>query len=1090
MAEKKHQPPDQAQRDLITSELGTTMLVEAAAGTGKTTAMISRMVALLAEGKCPIDTMAAVTFTRKSAAELRARFQIDLEKGARTAKGESRRRLRAAVETIERCFIGTIHSFCARLLRERPVEASVDLAFQELDDLADARLRQQAWEDRIAKLLATDDPILAELEGLGIEIRTLGPTFCAFCEYPDVDEWPAEKVPLPDLAPARKKLDQYIRHIRSLLETLPPDSGNDKLMPKYRLICQVARYTNLGTVAGLMAVLDRFGEPGKTTVVQRNWPGGRAQALEELARWDGFVEEIAQPLAKTWREHRYEPILRAIMPARQQYDRLRQEAGGLNYQDLLMKAADLLRDKPQIRKYFRKRFTHLMVDEFQDTDPIQAQVMLLLTARRETETDWRKCRPVDGSLFVVGDPKQSIYRFRRADIATYNQVRQIIERSGGQIVALSANFRTIGPLVEWVNGAFDQVFPPEATVYAPARRTIQVGRTEGSDGDLAGVRVLRVPSDCGDKNAIAEYEADLLARTIQAAITKGHSIPRSQKDLERGSTPGAAAGDFLIVTRTKARLSVYARKLQELGIPCQVTGGSSLNEVDELRLLHTLLYAVTRPDDPVALVATLRGRLFGISDTNLYAFKRVGGRFSFHATIPPGLKRSVTTDFQEAFDRLKKYALWLARIPPVAAIEKIVADLGLAVLAGMTGGGATSAGSMAKGIELLRKQQAGLWTAADLADYLGQIVEQDEKHDGVPARPYEGAAVRIMNLHKVKGLEAPVVFLVDPAGESEHDVGLHIDRSGSCVRGYLAIYGESTGRQSPPLLAHPKKWDLLAEEEKRFRDAENHRLLYVAATRAGAMLTITQRAKGNNWNPWRFFEQYLGDTPSLEGPVERVAKPAKPQKVTSRNIRDAAANIQRRWEMISRPTYAAAAAKAISLGDGRPAATSGEHGTEWGSVIHALLESAMRSPGVDLKRLAASALADQGLALDLADTAVQTVRHVMKSTVWQRATASRQRLVEVPFQTLLASDGPSRTEIPTLLRGVIDLVFLEGPGWVVVDYKTDRVLPAAVPNLTEHYSPQLRTYAKVWQALTGRKVHEAALFFTHPNLYVQVCLVP
>ena len=223
-----------------------------------------------------------------------------------------------------------------------------------------------------------------------------------------------------------------------------------------------------------------------------------------------FVAEVAQPLVRTWREHRYEPILRAIMPARQQYDRLRQEAGGLNYQDLLMKAADLLRDKPQIRKYFRKRFTHLLVDEFQDTDPIQAQVMLLLTAQSETETDWRKCRPVDGSLFVVGDPKQSIYRFRRADIATYNQVRQIIERSGGQIVALSANFRTIGPLVEWVNGTFDQVFPAEATVHAPARRPMQIGRTEGSDGELAGLRVLRVPSDCGDKNAIAEYEAEIL----------------------------------------------------------------------------------------------------------------------------------------------------------------------------------------------------------------------------------------------------------------------------------------------------------------------------------------------------------------------------------------------------------------------------------------------------------------------------------------------------------------------------------------------------------------------------------------------------
>ena len=114
----------------------------------------------------------------------------------------------------------------------------------------------------------------------------------------------------------------------------------------------------------------------------------------------------------------------------------------------------------------------------------------------------------------------------------------------------------------------------------------------------------------------------------------------------------------------------------------------------------------------------------------------------------------------------------------VSAIEKIVADLGLTVLAGMAAGGTIQAGSLAKGIELLRTQQAGLWTAADLAEYLGQIVEKEEKHDGVPARPHEVPAVRIMNLHKVKGLEAPVVFLVDPAGESDHDVDLHIDRSG------------------------------------------------------------------------------------------------------------------------------------------------------------------------------------------------------------------------------------------------------------------------------------------------------------------------
>jgi ATP-dependent helicase/nuclease subunit A len=254
------------------------------------------------------------------------------------------------------------------------------------------------------------------------------------------------------------------------------------------------------------------------------------------------------------------------------------------------------------------------------------------------------------------------------------------------------------------------------------------------------------------------------------------------------------------------------------------------------------------------------------------------------------------------------------------------------------------------------------------------------------------------------------------------------------------------------------------------------------------MLTITQRAKGNNWNPWQFFGQHLGDAPSLEEPGERIVKPASPQKLTGQEIRDAATNIQQRWETISRPTYATAAAKAISLGDGRPATTSGEHGTEWGTVIHALLEAAMRHPGANLKRLAGSALTDQGLTLDLVDTAVHTVRCVMESAVWQRATASPQRLVEVPFQTLFASDEASSSHLPTLLRGVIDLVFLEERGWVIVDYKTDRVVPAAIPALTEHYAPQVRTYANVWQALTGREIHEAALFFTHPNCYVPVLL--
>ena len=197
------------------------MLVEAAAGTGKTTILIGRMVALLAEGKSAVETMAAVTFTRKAATELRERFQIDLEKLFRESTGQKRERLAAALSGIDKCFIGTIHSFCGRLLRERPVEARVDVTFQEIDETEDGLLRQAAWDQYVARLYAGHDPILEELERIGIEIGQLRSTFLKFADYPDVDEWPSGKVELPDLPHMKQELKLLVDHIESLVASLP-----------------------------------------------------------------------------------------------------------------------------------------------------------------------------------------------------------------------------------------------------------------------------------------------------------------------------------------------------------------------------------------------------------------------------------------------------------------------------------------------------------------------------------------------------------------------------------------------------------------------------------------------------------------------------------------------------------------------------------------------------------------------------------------------------------------------------------------------------------------------------------------------------
>jgi len=1078
-------PPDQDQRDIIRSELGTTLLVEAAAGTGKTTGMVSRMVNLLAEGKCPVDTLAAVTFTRKAAAELRSRFQIELEKACRDAEPSSRYLLRTALDGMERCFIGTIHSFCARMLRERPVEAGVDLEFEEVDDMEDNVLRSRAWAAYVNSLYAAKDPILDELEDLGVEIGQLGHTFQKMADYLDVDEWPATRVRAPDVTHAKSALADLVRYMEQAAAAFPESPGTDALMPKYRIIPLMFRQARRrGRTFEIMNILAQFKQ---IKPVFKCWPHGRKQADSEVARWDEFRTTVAEPLVKAWREYRYEPLLRAILPAMKVYEDLRRDAGKLNYQDLLIKTAGLLREgsTSRVRDYFRKRFTHLLVDEFQDTDPVQAEVIMLLTAENTDETDWRKCRPVPGSLFVVGDPKQSIYRFRRADIVTYNQVKEIIQRNGGKVVTLTANFRTTRPIIDWVNKTFENEFQKHSADCSPDYVPLAAVRDDDSGRDLSGIRSVRIPKTCKSSAQIGEYEGTLIARSIRYGLDRGFKIPRSPSEIEAGVPEEVQPCDFLIVTPKTGNLHVYSRKLEELRIPHQVTGGTSLNQVRELKLLHSLVTAVTQPENPVALVAVLRGDLFGISDPDLFEFRRAGGTFSFSSPIPESLDSSAAEQFSDAFQRLNEYALWMTRYPPVSAFERIAADMGLPARAASSPGGDAQAGSFLKALELIRGAQRERWSIADLVEYLGKLVAEDEAHDAIPASPPEGSVARLMNLHKVKGLEAPVVFLADPTGKRKHPAELYVDRTADKVRGYVAIEGTLTGSGRTVALGHPQRWEEYSAIEDEFQSAEELRLLYVAATRAGCGLTVTVRQSYANLDPWAFFDSYLDRSRPLMDPGLQTAPSTEQVRLTGGDVAVASDLIQERLRNATMRTYDVAAAKATSIQRGEFTYTLGEHGTEWGTVIHLLLEAAMSDANSDIRALAESVIADQGLDPSLAGEATATVESVIQSDLWKRAGASRHRLVEVPFQKLVPGDGEDGAP-DTILRGVIDLAFKESEGWVIVDYKSDRVQEGKVHQLVDLYTPQVQSYADAWGETTGQDVSEVGLYFTHVRKYVTV----
>ena len=1051
------------------------MLVEAAAGTGKTTALVDRIVALVTAGKCPLDQVAAVTFTRQAAAELRERLQAKLP-GA------------------EQCLIGTVHSFCGRLLRERPVEAGVDPDFEELDEERDARLRDEAWERFGNELYAADDPVLDELEELGLTLAELQPAFREFAEYPDVADWPAPAVKLPALRPLAAALREYAKHLE---QNLPAADGTDDLAGLFRRVLRMLRTQDLQRAAEVAEVLEQFQPDRKCT--QKNWPGGKEQALREHDRWNAFARDVAVPFVTAWRAHRYPTVLGVLRRAQTVYDRQRQTARGLNFQDLLLRAAALLRDRPQVRQYFRRRFTHVLVDEFQDTDPVQAEVMLLLTAAKDNENDWRKCRPVPGSLFVVGDPKQSIYRFRRADIVTYNTVKEIITATGGQCVTLTANFRSAPPVVDWVNGVFagPGFFPSVADEFSPVYTPFLVGRAEAAVAP--GVWPLSLPASLANQEDLAVHEADWLARHIRAEVDSGRRT----------------AGDFLVITRSKRRLSLYADALRRLGLPHEVTGGSSLNEVRELGLWHTALRAALEPDNPVALVAALRSELFGFSDQELYAYRQAGGRFDWRSAIPvmlseakhlaidfdepretcealplrdSGLRQNAQGDslkgavpfyqLAEAFAVLRRHADWCRTLPPMIALERVATDLALWPMAAAAAGGDVQAGSFGKAVELLRAAQADRPTAAELVAQLGRLVEQADQHDGASATAPGGAVVRVMNLHKVKGLQAPVVFLADPAGAAAHPVRLHVDRSGPRVTGYLALHGEANSFGKAPVLAHPLDWERLAAREQQFLDAEEHRLLYVAATRAKDQLIVSLRAKRSESNPWHPFSVALAGQPLFADPGPQSAPAVKPVTVSPTDVTVAHGQIAARWQAVLAPTYATRAAKPALLPSPTPSGHGDEEGMRWGSVIHLLLQTAARATPGNLDAAAVSALRTAELEPALAAEAVAVVRRVMGSDLWRRAQSARQLLTEVPFTVCRPADDGA------VVRGVIDLAFEEEGGWVLVDYKTDRVSEDKAESLLATYRPQLEAYAACWTECTGRPVRELGLYATRVNRYL------
>jgi ATP-dependent helicase/nuclease subunit A len=1036
--------PDAEARRTIREDLGISLLVEAAAGTGKTTSLIARMTSLIATGTTTIDRLSAVTFTIKAAAELSEKFQTSLEAAARSAAGEEKARLDAALEHLDSAFVGTIHAFCARLLRERPVEASVDPGFAEMDEPENAAARLEAWGRYTERLFTEESPILPRLSALNVRLDDLRQTYETLSDNEDVAPVIGEEEGPPDFAAERAAVDSFLRLATAQLPAEMPDGGWSDFQEAVRRAERLIALRGASDAPTFALVLDALLRVKKKAT--------EARILRP--QFETLCRETVEPGLARWRRYLHPIVMRAVAPAAKDFAAWRRRNGRLNYQDLLLLARDLLRDHPAVRRAFQARFLPILVDEFQDTDPIQAEILFYLTGEDTNERDWRLLTPLPGKLFVVGDPKQSIYRFRRADIETYGAVRDRIARSG-RVLTLTTNFRSTGRLCDWINGVFSRQFPAETSPPQAAWVPLAPHREQGAPA----VFCLQTRTTTSAAAPLVEQDATRIASAIAAVVRRG----------ER------SAEDFLVLFRTRKFMSEYARALERQGIPYELSGGGAFKDSEELCGLLPLVRAISDPDDPVAFTAVLRGPLFGVDDEALYGHFRLGGRFSFRAAPPAGADPRIA----RACSLLREGETLAATLPPGAAIAKLCTRLGFTAHAGSRELGDSRAGNLLKALAAARR------FSAEGLDFGGVVAELDRlTREGyieeMSAQPGRRGAVRLTTVHGAKGLEAPVVFLADPRRENDPPVRFRIERRGERAEGHWRVI-RKTDNFGVVEIAEPSDWGAKEAEEKVFDDAEKIRLLYVSATRAKEMLVVSIWKQGKSDNPqgpWSTLAPFLTeDFPEPMLASEGAAASRLENFADGLAIFQAARAL--RQERAVLPSYGVSTVTALahSLGE-KPAWESTGRGLSWGRVLHAVLEAAMRDETAELPAIAANALAQEERPAAELSEVLRVVEAVRRSPLWERARRAKRRLVEVPFALRVAPEelGLSGGPADTVLQGAIDLVFEEDDGWVLVDYKSDAVTPRNRAALVAFYTRQVELYGRYWRRLTGRPTR-AGIFF-------------
>jgi ATP-dependent exoDNAse (exonuclease V) beta subunit len=1014
---------EQQLRAIDVGRLGQDMCVVAGPGSGKTTVLVERFRRLVREAGIPPSRILAITFTEKAATNMKQKLAA-----AFRDRPEDRRQ-------VERAYVSTVHGFCMRLLRENAIFAGIDPEFRVMDERQADTLQGIAAQEALDLLFQENPERMRRLmEGFG-EPNLAGAIVAV---YEALRSSGAGLPACPEQAAGAGFAD-LIDRARELTRAQPVGWSIKNKEALREVIGWGERHAHL---RGQPPCREQFAALAAFDFKLTSFKRGNSVYERVKALKNAVDEDAYRVLITEFYAAERQTMVEAIRRFDQVYRERKAAAAVLDYSDLEEATVRLLEENDAVRERVRGQFDQVLMDEFQDTNGLQAWLLKLVRA--------------PDNFYAVGDINQSIYGFRHAEPRVFREYRDEVERGGKPLAELTENWRSRGEILRVVTAILDGAEGIEQRPLVAARKFV--------DQAEPSVEVLAAMGE--DAASALLLETKWVARRILELV--GQALPPAQGCGQARTLAPPGFGDIAVLVRNSEVMAAFAAAFDEAGIPYLVGRGRGFYEGREITDLIHMLRVLVNPQDEISMAAVLRSPLVGVSDEALLRLKLSGNlgaavrRLEINAYDPGDVAK---------LERFRADLRgWRAAKDYIAFDRLLLRAMDAAGYAHEPG--SRAAANVEKFLSIAREAASRL-TLPGFIDELDLVRAADPRDTDAPPEDATNA-VRILTVHAAKGLEFPVVFVSAIHKGMDTKLG---DLSFSPDVGLGARWRDPvTGKEEDDVFQRA-----IREERKQREIEEGNRLFYVAMTRAEKHLVLSYSRTETAPKQWaKLVEERLG---ALDARVTRVSKPPEPFVREHARVERAAPLVLDR-PLLTGQYDSNATVTSIAQFASCPRRYYLERYLGWQAPAAppaGLLEAADTVPASEFGLQTHALLA--GTAVDCAHPEAILLANAFRNSALGRRAARASRC-EREFDFLLAVED-------VVLRGQIDLWFEDRDELVLVDYKTDAVVTArGAEQHAAAYGEQLRLYALALDRVAGRLPDHAYIYFLRRNEAIPADLSP